>query len=56
MDLTVLDVTGINCALGDEVEVIGPNNTPDQIAPVVNTVSYEILTSLKCGRFDRVYV
>jgi alanine racemase len=53
MDLTVLDVTGINCALGDEVEIIGPNNTPDQIAPLVGTVGYEILTSLKCGRFER---
>jgi len=56
MDLTVLDVTGVNCNIGDEVEIIGPNNTPDQIAHITNTIGYEVTTSLKAGRYNRLFI
>jgi alanine racemase len=55
MDLTVIDVTNIDCNIGNEVEIIGPNNTPDEIAHIIGTIGYEILTSLKWGRYNRVY-
>ena len=55
MDLSVIDVTGLNGKLGDEVEIIGPHNLPDQIGAEAGTIDYEILTSLKCGRFNRVF-
>ncbi len=55
MDLTVLDVTGLDCKIGDLVEIIGPNHTPDEIASSIGTIGYEVLTSLKQGRFERRY-
>jgi alanine racemase len=56
MDLTVIDVTGIDCKVGDDVEVIGPNNTPLIVGSYAGTLGYEIIAGLKSKRFDRVYV
>lgn len=56
MDLTVLDVTGIDCKVGDEVEIIGPNNTPVMVGSYADTISYEIIASLKHKRLERIYV
>ncbi len=41
--------------IGDMVEVIGVNQTIDQLAKSANTISYEILTSLG-GRYKRHYI
>lgn len=46
MDLVTLDVTDLDCALGDLVEIIGPNCPADEIAQYARTTGYEILTSL----------
>lgn len=56
MDLTVIDVTGIDCKVGDEVEVIGPNNTPIIVGSYADTLGYEILAGLKYKRLERIYI
>ncbi|MGV2432789.1 MAG UNVERIFIED_CONTAM: hypothetical protein LVQ98_05655 [Rickettsiaceae bacterium] len=43
MDLTILDVTGIDCNIGDTVEIIGPNNCLQTVSQVISIASsYEI--------------
>jgi alanine racemase len=54
MDMTMLDITGINAAEGDEVIVFGEALPVSQIAIWANTISYEILTNIS-QRVKRVY-
>lgn len=57
MDSITLDVTALPegaLGLGDWVELIGPNQTLDQVAADAGTISYEILTSLG-PRYHRIY-
>ncbi len=55
MDLTTFDVTDVpEARAGDRLELIGPGNTPDDIAARCGTIGYEILTSLG-ARYARVY-
>ncbi|XVN40263.1 MAG: alanine racemase [Rickettsia endosymbiont of Argas persicus] len=57
MDLVNIDVTDLppsEIFLGQEVEIIGNNCSPDKIASIINTIGYEILTSLG-SRYKRVY-
>lgn len=56
MDYTVIDVSNINCKIEDMVEIIGPNNKPDIIAAYTNTIAYEIISLLKCGRYEKKYI
>lgn len=47
MDLITLDVTDVpEARVGDRVEMIGPEQTPDAVAALAGTIGYEILTSL----------
>lgn len=55
MDLITLDVTQIPCAAGDPVELIGPNQSIDDIARSAGTIGHEILTSLG-SRYTRTYI
>ncbi len=45
MDQLMLDVTGIDCIVGDEVVIFGENEpfTADRIAQINNTIGYEII-------------
>jgi alanine racemase len=55
MDMTMVDVTGISCALGDVATVIG--DAPLDLAAVARTAEmspYEVLTGLR-SRLSRVY-
>ncbi|PTQ13240.1 alanine racemase [Sphingomonas oleivorans] len=57
MDSITLDVTALaEGALGpgDEVELIGPHQTLEQVAADAGTIPYEILTSLG-SRYSRIY-
>jgi alanine racemase len=57
MDLVTIDVSGFNeneIYLGQRVEVIGSNCTPDKIAKLSGTIGYEVLTNLG-NRFERRY-
>jgi alanine racemase len=54
MDMTMVDVTGINCREGDEVLVIGKEIDINEIAGKIGTIPYEILTGIS-QRVKRVY-
>jgi alanine racemase len=55
MDLTTFDVTEIPSVIpGAWLELIGPQQTPDDVAVAAGTNGYEVLTSLG-RRFHRVY-
>lgn len=54
MDLTMLDVTGLDVAVGDEVELLGAAMPIAEQAAAMGTIDYEILTRLG-PRFARSY-
>ncbi len=54
MDMTMLDVTGLDVSEGDEVIVFGQEPTVSTLAYWANTISYEILTGIS-QRVKRVY-
>ena len=56
MDLTTFDVTGVPGVVpGVGLEVMGPAQTPDDLALAAGTNGYEVLTSLG-RRFRRIYL
>ena len=55
MDMTFADVTNIDCEVGDEVELFGPNISIQDLAKAANSIDYEILTSIS-ARVSREYV
>ncbi|MDE5675544.1 MAG: alanine racemase, partial [Muribaculaceae bacterium] len=54
MDACMIDVTGIDCKVGDAVEIFGPHATVQRLADLLDTIPYEILTSVS-PRVKRVY-
>lgn len=54
MDMTMLDVTDIECKVGDEVIVFGKDIPVEELAALTDTIPYEILTSVS-QRVKRVY-
>ncbi len=54
MDMTMLDITGVPAAEGDEVIVFGENLPVATLAQWANTIAYEILTGIS-QRVKRVY-
>ncbi|MEQ8860600.1 MAG: alanine racemase [Pseudomonadales bacterium] len=46
MDLTTVDVSGVDAAVGDWVEFVGPQVLVDEVAAWAETIPYEILTGL----------
>lgn len=54
MDVLAVDVTGLDVALGDTVELFGPNRPVDDAAAAAGTIGYELLTSIG-NRCDRTY-
>lgn len=54
MDACMIDVTGVNCNIGDKVEIFGPHTSVIEIASILDTIPYEILTSIST-RVKRVY-
>lgn len=55
MDVCAVDVTGLDVAVGDTVELFGPNRMLDDAANAAGTIAYELLTSVT-ARVPRVYV
>ena len=55
MDLITLDVTDCPCASGDMIELLGPNQSIDDLAKAAGTIGHEILTSLG-SRYQRMYI
>ncbi len=54
MDMCIVDLTNIKAKEGDEVIIFGENNPIEKIANTLDTIPYEILTSVS-SRVKRVY-
>jgi alanine racemase len=54
MDMTMLDITGIDAEEGDDVVVFGEEPSVTDVAAWADTISYEILTNIS-QRVKRVY-
>ena len=54
MDVCMIDVTGIDCKVGDEVEIFGNHLAVSRLSDVLGTIPYEVLTSVS-ERVARVY-
>ena len=54
MDACMIDVTDIDCKVGDSVEIFGPNAPLQRLADVLDTIPYEVLTSIS-PRVKRIY-
>jgi alanine racemase len=54
MDMTFVDIQNLNCKPGDEVEIIGTHQTVIDLAKSMETIPYEVLTSLS-KRVVRTY-
>jgi alanine racemase len=59
MDMTMVDVTDVDCEIGDVATLIGRDGddvlTVDDVAATAQVLSYELLVGLKL-RVPRVYV
>lgn len=55
MDMIMVDVTHVDCKQGDSVEIIGKQQTMQDFAAILNTIPYEVMTSIN-KRVARVYV
>lgn len=55
MDQCMIDVSGIDCEIGDEVYLINNTQTAEKMAKIDDTISYEILCGIS-ARVPRTYV
>jgi alanine racemase len=55
MDMCMIDVTGLDVAVGDEVELMGEHIQVTDIASSIGTIPYEILTGIS-QRVKRIYL
>ena len=54
MDICMIDITDIPCKEGDRVEIFGENISVQEIAQRLDTIPYEVLTSIS-SRVKRIY-
>lgn len=55
MDMCMLDVTGVSAQVGDTVTIFGEDPTVSELAGILDTIPYEIMTSVP-RRIERVIV
>ncbi|HET9054553.1 MAG TPA: alanine racemase, partial [Cyclobacteriaceae bacterium] len=55
MDMTMIDLTGMEAKEGDEVIIFGPGLGVEELAAKINTIPYEILTNTS-ERVKRIFV
>lgn len=55
MDMCMLDVTGVDVKAGDTVTIFGASPTVEELAEILDTIPYEILTSVP-RRIERVII
>ncbi len=55
MDMCMIDVSGLNCAEGDEVVVFETNSQLMALSAAMDTIPYEVLTNIST-RVKRIYV
>jgi alanine racemase len=46
MDMLMVNITGVDCKEGDEVIILGENQTAVQLAEAMTSISYELLTAI----------
>lgn len=54
MDVCMIDLTGIEAQEGDVVEIFGPHQSITEIADILGTIPYEVLTGVS-RRVKRIY-
>lgn len=54
MDVAMVDVTGIDCQEGDNVEIFGDNLPVSALSDLLDTIPYELLTTVS-NRVKRIY-
>lgn len=55
MDMTMIDVSKVECEVGSKVEIIGEYQKIEDLADAMHTIPYEVLTSMS-KRLQRIYV
>jgi len=55
MDMCMLDITGVDAKVGDTVTIFGADPTVNELADILGTIPYEILTSVP-RRIERIVV
>lgn len=55
MDMTMLDVTGVECHEGDEVLLFGEHPSPESLARAAGTIAYDLLSGIST-RVRRIYL
>lgn len=55
MDMCMLDITGVQASVGDTVTIFGEDPTVSELASILGTIPYEIMTSVP-RRIPRVIV
>jgi alanine racemase len=55
MDMVMVDITDIECAEGDEVEIFGQHQSVEDLAKAAGTIAYEIIASIP-ERVPRVFL
>ncbi|MGN0201907.1 MAG: alanine racemase [Candidatus Cryptobacteroides sp.] len=55
MDMCMIDVTGVDCKVGDTVTIFGEEPSVTEIADILGTIPYEIMTSVP-RRIERIVV
>lgn len=55
MDMSMLDVTGLDVKVGDTVTIFGEDPTITELAEILGTIPYEVLTSVP-RRIERIIV
>lgn len=55
MDMIMVDVSKINVNVGDDVEIIGTNQSIEKLAELMQTIPYEVMTSIS-ERVHKIYI
>lgn len=55
MDMCMLDITGVDAKVGDTVTIFGDDPTVTELADILGTIPYEIMTRIP-RRIDRVII
>ena len=55
MDMCMLDITGVEAKVGDTVTIFGEDPTATELAGILDTIPYEIFTSVP-RRIERVVI
>ena len=55
MDMSMLDITGVDAQVGDTVTIFGEDPTISELASILDTIPYEVITSVP-RRIKRIIV